>query len=45
LNETGADHPGGDEMIAAGETDWRKIIAQLTGRFQMMRAFFLSENK
>src|SRR5438045_9228030 len=31
LNETGVDHPGANEVIAAGETDWRKIIAQLTG--------------
>ena len=31
LKKTGADHPGADEVIAAGETDWRKIIAQLTG--------------
>ena len=31
LNETGVDHPGADEVIGAGETDWRKIVAQLTG--------------
>ncbi len=31
LKETGADHPGADEVIAASETDWREIIAQLTG--------------
>src|SRR5213592_4339178 len=31
LKETGADHPGADEVIAAGETDWRGIIAQLSG--------------
>lgn len=31
LNETRADHPGADEVIAHGETDWRKIVAQLTG--------------
>jgi hypothetical protein len=24
-------HPGADEVIAAGETDWRKIVAHLTG--------------
>jgi hypothetical protein len=30
LNATGKKHPGADEVIAAGETDWRKIVAQLT---------------
>jgi Sulfotransferase domain len=31
LKGTGAPHPGADEIIAAMETDWRKIIQQLTG--------------
>jgi hypothetical protein len=31
LNATGKGHPGADEVIASGETDWRKVIAQLTG--------------
>ena len=31
LNATGKEHPGGDEVIASGETDWRRVIAQLTG--------------
>ena len=31
LKKTGADHPGADEVIAAGETDWRKIVEQLIG--------------
>ena len=31
LNQTGLDHPGADEVIAQGETDWRKVVAQLTG--------------
>lgn len=31
LKETGADHPGADEVVAAGQTDWRKIVAQLLG--------------
>jgi hypothetical protein len=30
LQRTGADHPGRDEVIAAGETDWRKVAARLT---------------
>jgi len=31
LEKTGLDHPGAEEVIAAGETDWRKVIAHLTG--------------
>ena len=31
LRETGREHPGRDEVIAAGETDSRKVIARLTG--------------
>lgn len=31
LAETGLDHPGRDEVVAAGETDWRKVVAALTG--------------
>jgi hypothetical protein len=31
LNVTGKRHPGAGEVIAAGETDWRKVVAQLTG--------------
>lgn len=30
LAQTGADHPGREEVIAAGETDWRKVVARLT---------------
>ena len=31
LSQTRVDHPGADEVIAHGETDWRKVAAQLTG--------------
>jgi Sulfotransferase domain len=31
LAHTGLDHPGREEVIAAGETDWRKVAAWLTG--------------
>jgi hypothetical protein len=31
LKATGIQHPGAAEVIATGETDWRKIIAHLTG--------------
>ena len=29
LKETGYDHPGADDIIAAYETDWRRVIDQL----------------
>ncbi|MBU6258625.1 MAG: HAD family hydrolase [Burkholderiales bacterium] len=31
LAATGIDHPGRDEVVAAGETDWRAVVAQLLG--------------
>jgi hypothetical protein len=31
LDATGVDHPGRDEVIAAGETDWRAVVAGLLG--------------
>ena len=31
LKETGTKHPGAEEVIAQGETDWRKVVTQLTG--------------
>jgi hypothetical protein len=31
LSVTRKPHPGVDEVIAAGQTDWRKVIEQLTG--------------
>lgn len=31
LASTGADHPGAREVIADGETDWRRVVASLLG--------------
>lgn len=31
LAHTGLDHPGREHVIAAGETDWRRVVTQLTG--------------
>jgi hypothetical protein len=31
LAYTGLDHPGREQVIASGETDWRKVAAWLTG--------------
>ena len=30
LHATQLDHPGRDEVIAAGDTDWRRVVAALT---------------
>jgi hypothetical protein len=30
LAHTGLDHPGRDRVIAAGETDWRRVVSSLT---------------
>lgn len=31
LQATGADHPAREAVIAAGDTDWRRVVARLTG--------------
>ena len=31
LAATGIDHPGREEVLAAGETDWRRVVADLLG--------------
>jgi hypothetical protein len=31
LKTTGKNHPGADEIIARGETDWRKVVKRLAG--------------
>jgi Sulfotransferase domain len=31
LEVTGLDHPGRDEVIGVGETDWRRVVATLLG--------------
>jgi hypothetical protein len=31
LGHTGLDHPGREEVIAAGEPDWQRVVAALTG--------------
>ena len=32
LNETRLNHPGRDEIIAAGKTSWRQVVADITAR-------------
>src|SRR5438094_615448 len=40
LRATGRKHPGADEVIAAGEIDWRKVVALLTGPIPNSRQIF-----
>jgi len=43
LRTTGKNHPGADEVIAAGEIDWRRIVAHLTGPIPNGRQIFLQK--
>jgi hypothetical protein len=40
LQATGRDHPGANEVIATGETDWRKVVQQLTGEVPEGKSIF-----
>jgi hypothetical protein len=33
LDRTGLDHPGREEIIAAGDTDWQRVVESLTGEW------------
>ncbi len=44
LNVTGKRHPGADEVIAAGETDWRKVVAQLAGPISNGKQIFFQKH-
>ena len=44
LNVTGKRHPGADEVIAAGETDWRKVVAQLAGPVSNGKQIFFQKH-
>ena len=43
LHATGKDHPGAEEIIAAGETDWRKVISGLTGEIPGGKRIFFQK--
>ena len=40
LQATRRDHPGADEVIANGETDWRKVVARLSGDVPEVKRVF-----
>jgi len=44
LKATGVDHPGRDEVIAHHETDWRKVIAELTGPIPGGQAIYFQKH-
>ena len=43
LKATGKRHPGSDEVIADGETDWQKIVARLTGPIPQSKGIFFQK--
>ena len=43
LNQTALPHPGADEIIARYETDWRKVVAWLTGPVPEDRSIFFQK--
>lgn len=43
LKATGKEHPGAEEVIATGETDWRKVVAQLTSRVPKGKRIFFQK--
>jgi hypothetical protein len=44
LAATGLDHPGADEIIAAGEKDWRKVVARILGSIPDRNAIYFQKH-
>ncbi len=44
LKHTGLDHPGATEVIEQGETDWRRVVDDLTGRIPENRTVFYQKH-
>jgi hypothetical protein len=44
LNVTGKKHPGANEVIATGETDWQKVVLHLTGPIPKDRQIFFQKH-
>jgi len=44
LKATGIEHPGRDEVIAYHESDWRKVVAWLTGPIPEGKAIFYQKH-
>jgi hypothetical protein len=43
LKATGKKHPGAEEVIATGETDWRRVVAQLTSPLPIGKRIFFQK--
>lgn len=43
LKATRIEHPGADEVISTGETDWRRVVAQLTGPIENGKRIFFQK--
>ena len=43
LKVTGIEHPGADEVIASGETDWRKVVAHILGPIANSKQIFFQK--
>ena len=44
LLKTGLDHPGRDDVIASQETDWRHVVASLTGPIPAGKSVFYQKH-
>jgi hypothetical protein len=44
LKVTGKEHPGADEVIAAGAINWRKVVAHLTGPIPNDKRIFFQKH-
>ena len=44
LQATGIEHPGSGEVIATGETDWQRVVAQLTGPIANGKRIFFQKH-
>jgi Sulfotransferase domain len=44
LQATRIQHPGADEVVATGETDWRKIVVHLTGPIANGKRIFFQKH-
>ena len=43
LKVTGIEHPGADEVISIGETDWHKVVADLSGPIASGKRIFFQK--
>lgn len=44
LHHTGIEHPGGSDVIAAGECDWQKVVTRLLGPLPKGKSLFFQKH-